>query len=136
MINTSPQEGMSTSLKLGLRGLRDAEKEEGVLISLSDMPKITPEIIRSLIQTYREESADMVVPVFQDRIGHPVIFREPFYRKAVEEIQGDKGLRDLITSKLGKIIPVPWKDDAVILDVDTLSDLNKIFQKGVVRNGH
>ena len=132
MVNENPERGMSLSLKLGLQGLREGEKQEGVLVSLSDMPKIRPEIIRALVERYRKEGVDMVVPTFHDRIGHPVVFRESRYRAAIEDIQGDKGLRDLIQSKRGKILFVPWQDDAVIADVDTPTDLNKIFQKGIM----
>ncbi len=135
MVNEDPQAGMSLSLRLGLKGLHDSEKQMGVLVSLSDLPKISPEIIRSLVKTFQETRADMVVPTYKAKTGHPVIFREPLYREAVSKIQGDKGLREIIRSKMGKILLVPWEDDAVVADVDTPADLNRIFQEGMMIYG-
>lgn len=135
IVNEEPQKGMSESLKLGLKGLSEREKQQGVTVSLADMPKITAEVIRTLIDVYKGEAVDMVVPTYRDKIGHPVVFRELFYRNALSKIRGDKGLRDIIKANLGKIVFVPWLDDAVVADVDTVSDLNKIFQEGVILSG-
>ncbi len=136
IVNRTPEKGMSTSLKLGLQGLDENEKGEGVLVSLSDMPKITPEVIRVLVARYRREKVDMLVPTYRDTLGHPVIFREPRYREAIAEIRGDKGLRDIIRSRQGSILFVPWRDDAVVADVDTPKDLNRIFQEGMMIHGN
>jgi len=135
VVNDTPEAGMSTSLKQGLRGLDDNEKREGVLVSLADMPKITPEVIRILVERYRKDRVDMVVPTYRGALGHPVVFREPWYRKDIAEIQGDRGLRDLIRSRRGNILFLPWWDDAVVADVDTPEDLNRIFQEGMMIHG-
>ncbi len=136
MVNRYPERGMSTSLTLGLRGLEESERRKGVLVSLADMPKVTPALVQTLAGIYQRKSADMVVPTYRGQTGHPVIFREPRYRQAIKNIRGDKGLRDIIRSNKGKIVYVPWPDDAVVTDVDTTSDLNRIFQQGVMMDGN
>ncbi len=126
IVNEAPETGMANSLKLGFSALQEMERGDGVLISLADMPRITPEIITRLIEQYRREGAKIMVPTFAGRIGHPVIIHEPSFRGEISEIEGDKGLRDIIKTNKAKVTFVPWDDDSVIADIDTPSDLKNI----------
>jgi len=130
IVNKSPEEGMADSLKLGLGILSDPERQDGILVSLADMPKVTPGMIRNLIDIYQKERGKIVVPTFQGKIGHPVIIHEPSYREEILKISGDKGLRDIIKANIRDVVYIPWADDSVTADVDTIPDMGKILQGG------
>ena len=121
---------MADSLKLGLSALTESEREEGVLITLADLPGITPGTVQRLVALYRQGRGKIVAPTFNGRTGHPVILHEPSFRRRISEIQGDKGLRDILKEDREDVTLIPWGDASVITDVDTQTDLEKILERG------
>ena len=130
VVNETPETGMADSLKLGLSALSEIERKDGILISLADMPRITPETVERLLAVYRQGGKKAVVPVFEERIGHPVIFDEPFFREEIQNIRGDEGLRSILKRHWQDVAAVPWEDASVVMDVDTPEDMVKIFGNG------
>lgn len=136
IINKRPESGMADSLKLGMEGLKESEKDAGILISLADMPKVTTEMIHFLIDVFNKGNGNIVVPTFQGKIGHPVIIHEPTYRDAISKISGDIGLRNIIQANREDVVTIKWPDDSVTADVDTISDLKGIIQGGLQHYGN
>jgi len=129
VVNETPETGMADSLKKGLLALSEPERDKGVLISLADLPKMTPDVIRRLIGIYQREDKKIVVPVYQGRTGHPVIIHEPSFREEIQAIEGDKGLRDVIRRHKREAAMIPWPDDSVVADIDTPSDLIEVERR-------
>jgi molybdenum cofactor cytidylyltransferase len=130
VINEDFQEGMSTSIHKGLRSLKDDERGDGVLISLSDLPFLTTETIDFFIRKYLAEKPGILVPLFHDTQGHPVIFDMALFEEDIRGIEGDAGLRFLIRNYPERVTRVPWHDDSVIWDVDTQRDLERLSELG------
>jgi molybdenum cofactor cytidylyltransferase len=130
VINEDFQKGMSSSIHKGLSCLRDEERGNGVLISLSDLPLLTAETIDFFIHKYFEEKIGILVPFFNDTIGHPVIFDMTLFKEDIASIQGDVGLRVLIRNYPEQVTRIPWHDDSVTWDVDTLRDLERLATLG------
>jgi molybdenum cofactor cytidylyltransferase len=128
VINEDFQDGMSSSIHKGLSSLKDDERGDGVLISLSDLPLLTTETINFFIRKYREEKAGILVPVFNDIQGHPVIFDMALFKEDFAGIEGDVGLRSLIKNYPQRVTRVPWHDDSVTWDVDTPRDLERLSE--------
>jgi molybdenum cofactor cytidylyltransferase len=128
VINEDFQDGMSSSIHKGLSSLKDDERGDGVLISLSDLPLLTTETINFFIRKYREEKAGILVPVFNDIQGHPVIFDMALFKEDVAGIEGDVGLRFLIRNYPQRATRVPWHDDSVTWDIDTPRDLERLSE--------
>lgn len=129
-VNPTPEAGMAGSLKLGLSSLTESEREDGVLVSLADLPEITPETIQRLVALYRQGEGKIVAPTFNGQTGHPVILHEPFFRRRIAQIRGDRGLRDILKENREDVTLIPWDDASVITDVDTQTDLEKILERG------
>ncbi len=130
VVNETPERGMSDSLKKGMAALTESEREGGVLITLADLPGISPETIRRLVGIYRAGEKKIVLPTYGGKTGHPVIIHEPSFRERIQSIEGDSGLREIIRENGQDVMRVPWPDDTVVADVDTPSDLRKILEKG------
>jgi len=109
VLNETPETGMADSLRLGLAALTKEEREEGIVISLADMPKLTSEIIQRLLSTYRQVKEKIVVPTYQGKIGHPVIIDEPVFREEILKIKGDEGLRGILKAHWEDIALISWK---------------------------
>jgi molybdenum cofactor cytidylyltransferase len=118
--------GQSTSLKAGLRMLR--EESEAALFLLGDQPLITPEIIDGIIAAYETSRSPIVLPVFEGRRGNPVLFaRETFARMA--ELGEDSGARPLFAEYAERILKVPVDDPAIHLDIDTEEDYRRLLKE-------
>ena len=126
VINENSQEGMSSSILCGLRCLKKSEKAVGALISLADLPLLSPETIDYLINEFQEETIGMLVPVFNGITGHPVIIDINRFHRDISRIKGDVGLKILMEKYSKEVRKITWSDDSVIRDIDTKSDLEKL----------
>ena len=109
VINPDYREGMSTSLH---RGILAADPDtQAFLVVLADQPGINPEIIRELIQNFRQAfpGKNIVVPVFKGRRGHPVLF-------------GGKYRGEILIDHPEDILTVEMDAEAVLVDIDTPED--------------
>ena len=125
-INENFKKGMSSSMHKGLTCLTDEEKAGGVLISLADLPFLTPQTINFLINEFLKEKVGMLLPVFNGTTGHPVIVDMDRFKDEINQIRGDVGLRVLMDKFRGAVKRIPWHDDSVTRDVDTSEDLERL----------
>jgi molybdenum cofactor cytidylyltransferase len=125
-INEDFKKGMSSSIHKGLTCLTDEEKAGGVLISLADLPFLTPQTINFLIGEFLRERVGMLVPVFNGTTGHPVIVDMARFKDEISQITGDIGLRVLMDKFRGAVQRIPWHDDSVMRDIDTAEDLERL----------
>jgi len=124
--NENFKKGMSSSIHKGLTCLTDEEKACGVLISLADLPFLTPQTINFLINEFLKEKMGMLLPVFNGTTGHPVIVDIDRFKNEINQITGDVGLRGLINKFPEAVKRIPWQDDSVIYDIDTPKDLKRL----------
>jgi len=127
VINENSIEGISSSIHTGLSCLKEKEKDNGVLISLADLPYLGCETIDYLIKKFLEKRAGILVPVFNGVTGHPVIVDTNRFEADIGKIKGDVGLRVLIKKYPAMVKRIPWKDDSVIWDIDEPGDLEGLL---------
>ena len=127
VINENFQKGMSSSIQKGLSCLKDEEKAGGLLISLSDLPFLTPDAINFFIKKFLEEKVGILLPVFNDITGHPVIVDINQFKDDISKIKGDVGLKILIKKYPKMVKKIPWRDDSVTWDIDTPKDLERLL---------
>lgn len=65
------------------------------------------------------------VPIFGDRLGHPVLITRDLF-DAFSETAGDGGGRRILRGLGDALARVPVDDDGVLADVDTPADLARI----------
>ena len=126
-INEKFQEGISSSIRKGLSCLKDEEKAGGLLISLSDLPLLTPQTINFFIKKFLAERAGILLPVFNGITGHPAIIDINRFKKDISKIKGDVGLRILIKKYPKMVKKIPWRDDSVTWDIDNPKDLERLL---------
>jgi len=119
VINPHHSQGMSTSVRRGLDAV--ASESQGLMIALADQPFIPPEVIDRLIEAFQGTSKGIVVPTFQGRRGHPVIFHRR-YMEELRSLSGDQGGRELLHRNPEDLLEVEVDCPGVITDIDTLED--------------
>jgi len=117
--NPNYREGMSTSIKLGLRFFQDYD---AVLIVLGDMPLITRETINKIINTYHE-GCTAVIPTHKGLRGNPVLIHRLLFNELMR-LRGDVGARELLRDR-ADVCYVECGPE-VIMDIDTLDDLARV----------
>ncbi len=113
--NPERDSGMATSISAGIRALDDAA--EAVVIALGDQPFAPASVTAQLVDCFRAEGADIVVPSYVNGRGHPVLFARTCFSK-LRALSGDEGARQLIESGEFSVARVAIEGDAP-LDVDT-----------------
>jgi molybdenum cofactor cytidylyltransferase len=119
VVNPYSNRGMSTSIRRGLQIIRPSC--HGILIALGDQPLLKTRTVNVLIHAFEKGKAGIIVPSFQGRRGHPVIFHRR-YKKELLDLRGDVGGRSIIERYPEDVRVVPVKSIGVVKDVDTWQD--------------
>lgn len=117
--NPNYKQGMSSSLKKGIEHLSESTKY--LVIFLGDQPLITPDIFDNIINKFEEESAEIMMPVYNKKPGHPVIISTK-YLSDIKKLEGPMGLKPFIDSHKDIVKYYPVDDNRVIIDLDYYDD--------------
>ncbi len=114
-------EGMSSSIQEGIKILIRDQKMDGVMILPGDMPFIKPETINYLVENFQKNPGSIIIPVFQDRKGHPIFFNKSLFPNILN-IPEDMGLREVIKENIEKVLYVDVSDQGILIDLDRPED--------------
>jgi molybdenum cofactor cytidylyltransferase len=121
--NTLWEEGMNTSIRLGIQKVLD-EKFEAALITLTDLPYIRTEHYNKLIETYQQSKQQIVVTKYKDTKGAPTIFNKQYYKELLE-LENDIGAKTVVNKHKNSL--VTYNVNIPYLDVDTPENYQKLL---------
>ncbi len=111
VINDKWEEGMASSIRLGVRALEFARDVEGVLLMTCDQPAVTVKHLGRLMAKVEVKASR-----YAGRNGVPAFFPAKYFEK-LTELKGDTGARELLAE-------ARWEElENGELDVDTAADL-------------
>ena len=113
LYNRHPEQGISSSLKIGLDANLDAD---AVLFTVSDQPWLTSETIYELLRAFLESKKAAACVSYQDKMGNPCIFSRKYYGELLA-LEGDKG---------GKKVLMKHLEDTCIYEVKNARELKDI----------
>jgi molybdenum cofactor cytidylyltransferase len=111
VLNPDYRLGMLTSLQAGLRAC--PPDYEAVLFTLVDHPAVLPETLQVLLKA----DAEIAIPRYRGRRGHPVFMRRAIAEQYLAEPLTAK-VRDVIDRHAGSIRYVEVDDPGICDDVD------------------
>jgi 4-nitrophenyl phosphatase len=109
---------MSTSLRVGLTALKDAQ---AALFVHADQPNITPELLTRLVARFRQGDAPIVAPAYRGQRGAPVLFARELFDE-LASVSGDEGGRSLIKKYADRAAIVEVDTPSIFADIDTMED--------------
>lgn len=124
VVNEEWQRGQLSSLQAAIRGLRPGSTD-GMLVCLVDHPLISAELVARVVEAFERDKNKIVIPTYQGRRGHPVIFPAALYDEllaAPEEI----GARAVVRAHAKDVLEIPVEEEGVILN---LNDPESLRQK-------
>lgn len=126
IVNPDYRRGMSSSIRLGLKLLNP--KSKGVFIGLGDQPLLRSRTVNALIDAFEKGEGKVIVPSFQGRMGHPVLF-DRRYKGELLKLKGDEGGRSILKRHVQEVLMVPVRSAGVIRDIDRWRDYKRLLRK-------
>ena len=125
VLNRRWQKGQLSSIRAAIESLRSVETE-GMLVALVDHPLITRAVVDALLAAFDRSPRSIVLPTWQGRRGHPVIFPARLYSE-LYAASDDVGARAVVWAHKNEVVEVPCEEEGVVLDIDDRDTFDKLF---------
>jgi len=120
------EEGQLSSMRCGLDAI-DHPQLEAALVTLVDVPLVSPAVVRALMRAWRDTGAAIVRPARGDAHGHPVLFdRRLFPELRVADLE--RGAKPVVRAHAHELLNVPVDDEGPFLDLDTPADYERAWR--------
>ncbi|UKT62259.1 nucleotidyltransferase family protein [Pedobacter mucosus] len=124
--NGSWQDGMSSSIIIGLTALTAYKTVENIVISVCDQPYINAGIFKALIEEKNKSTKGIVASAYANTLGTPVLFDKK-YIKALQKLTGNDGAKKLLKIFQSDIAKITFLKGEV--DIDTKTDYLNLLQQ-------
>jgi molybdenum cofactor cytidylyltransferase len=125
VVNHDFRQGMSSSVKCGVKNAPAGA--EAFMLLLGDQPFISPTIINRVLDDYHNNTHGIVIPVYEGKSGHPVIFNAK-YRPELLAI-ADRGAKAVVNNHLNDILEVHLEAPEILNDIDTPQDYREAISR-------
>jgi molybdenum cofactor cytidylyltransferase len=115
VVNENWEEGQLSSIHAALRTLPLGT--DGIVLFLIDHPLISAKLVDGLIGQFYETRAPVVLPVFQGRRGHPVIFSSGVYEE-LQKAPRDVGARSVVWMHDKEVSEYPTEEEGCVLNLN------------------
>ena len=123
-VNSSWEEGMASSLRLGLGTLlNDKPYIDAVIFMVCDQPHVLSSILNELIVTQQKSTKQIVTCNYGDSIGPPALFHKKYF-KDLMKLSGDTGARKIIQQNMNDMTTIVFPEGEI--DIDTEEDYEKL----------
>jgi CTP:molybdopterin cytidylyltransferase MocA len=120
--NAKPSSEQIVSVRLGLALLTSAPVSSALLWPV-DHPFVRLESVLAILDAARRTGAQIAVPVYESRRGHPGWFHRDIWRELMTVADG--GARAVIRADPSRVREVDVADRGVVRDVNTRADLER-----------
>jgi len=120
--NPDYESGMLSSVRCGLAAL--PQECRAVLVALGDQPSVTSELIDLMLQSFEAAEKKILVPTYDGRRGHPVLFSCAF-RDDIMTRYDDVGLRGLLHAHPDDVFELSVPTASVLTDMDRPQDYQR-----------
>jgi molybdenum cofactor cytidylyltransferase len=124
VINTDYHRGQLSSL---IAAINDTPKEtEAILVCLADAPFLTSNIVNDIIRKFRETDNPIIVPVFNERRGHPTLFSRALFTELLNAPE-QEGARYVLYSNEDRVLELKTNESTILISIDTAADYRSHF---------
>jgi molybdenum cofactor cytidylyltransferase len=123
VVNAAWEKGQLSSIQAAVRSL--PPDTDGMLLCLVDHPLVSADLVGQLIEKFYASRAPIVVPAYEGRRGHPVIFSAALYDELLAAPL-EVGARAVVRAHSGEIAAVPTSEQGVILNLNDPEALKKL----------
>jgi molybdenum cofactor cytidylyltransferase len=122
VINHDWEKGQLSSIQAALRSLPLGT--DGILLCLIDHPLVSSALVQDLIEHFYKTKGPIVLPVYEGRRGHPVIFSASLYDELLRA-PFETGARAVVWAHKGEVEEVRTNEEGCVLNLNDPETLNK-----------
>lgn len=122
IFNPEYARGMNTSLRAGISAL--PESAPAAVVLLADMPFVTAEMIRQLVEQWRPGNSPLVVSVYEDVVAPPILYPRRLFPE-LTALDGDGCGKAVVKRHRGEALEVSWPASA-LTDLDLPADVERV----------
>lgn len=122
VINNDYEQGIASSIACGVRAV--AESADAILLMLADLPLVTTEHLRKLVDAWSGSPCSIIASAFEDTLGPPIVFPRADF-DALMQLTGDRGARPIIDANKERVQAIECEEAA--FDIDRPEDLAGIY---------
>jgi molybdenum cofactor cytidylyltransferase len=123
VINEEWEKGQLSSLQAALRSLPDGT--DGILLCLIDHPLVSGALVNDLIESFYATNKPIVLPVYEGRRGHPVIFASALYDELLHAPQ-ETGARAVVWAHRGEVEEVQTNEEGCVMNLNDPDAMEKL----------
>jgi molybdenum cofactor cytidylyltransferase len=82
-----------------------------------DHPLVSARLVSDLIAGFYESGKAIVLPTYNGRRGHPVVFSSALYGE-LQAAPNDKGARSVVWTHAADVLEVPTDEEGVVLNIN------------------
>jgi len=124
VINAEWEKGQLTSVQAALRSLPAGT--DGILLCLIDHPLISAVLIQELIERFYKSGKPIVLPIYEGRRGHPLIFAASLYDELLRAPL-ETGARAVVWAHSREVEEVRTNEEGCVLNLNDPDTMNKAF---------
>lgn len=117
VVNPDPDRGQLSSIWTAMDSMV-TEETEALVVTLVDVPFVSVETVRTVVDAYRATRAPVVRPARGDEHGHPVIIDRALFDD-LRRADLSTGVKPVVRARAAQIVNVPIEDEGAFHDVDT-----------------
>ena len=123
-INSSWEEGMASSLRLGMDTLlKDKPYIDAVIFMVCDQPHISSSVLNELIITQQKTTKQIVTSNYGDSMGPPALLHKKYFEELMK-LSGDAGARKIIQKNMNDVATILFPEGNI--DIDTEEDYENL----------
>jgi molybdenum cofactor cytidylyltransferase len=121
VINQEWERGQLSSIQAALRSLPPGT--DGMLLCLIDHPLISSALVQELIEQFYKTKSPIVLPAYEGRRGHPVIFSASLYDELLRAPL-ETGARAVVWAHKGEVEEVRTNEEGCVLNLNDPETMN------------
>jgi molybdenum cofactor cytidylyltransferase len=125
VINEEWEKGQLSSIQAAVRSLPAGT--DGILLCLIDHPLISVELVHDLVERFYTTRSAIVLPVFEGRRGHPVIFSSVLYEELLHAPL-EMGARAVVWAHAHEVEEFLTNEEGCVLNLNDPDTLKKALE--------
>jgi molybdenum cofactor cytidylyltransferase len=126
VINADWEKGQLSSIQAALRSLPPGT--DGIVLCLIDHPLISSALVQDLIEQFHKTKKPIVLPLYEGRRGHPVIFSSALYDELLRAPLAT-GARAVVWAHQTEIEEVRTNEEGCVLNLNDPETLNSALRQ-------
>lgn len=122
--NLEWEEGIASSLRVGLDALTRLSRCDQALLVIGDQPEVPPDTVTELLESHARSGRPVSIPKYRYSWGNPVVVNRSLWARLMS-LEGDEGAKRLWQAHPEWVNEV-WFSGSAPRDVDTEADVDEM----------